>query len=447
MTTKNKNSLFILLPVVLLALGIVVRLIYAGYFGSESYKNYDHYTVFQYTHDSIYHIEYIQSVAEHLSLPAVEKGLEYPQQPFYYILAGILYRFLNFLYFSEEEILTVIVWLSALFSIGTLVFAYLLSKKVTEQGWVQSFIVGLMAFTPAFIYQAGMIGNDPLCTFLSAGAFYFLVRYIQDEKIKYFITAVSLATLASFTKISSGTIFLMILFALIYKYFYKNQKQLLKMIFVVFAIGFMCLGVMLYRAYLPWSGKFRFVESYTYEHQKTEPGRLSYFLTFNYPKLAEEGQSFVFGNKDVARTLPTFLYGSFLFGEYSFTNITDNYPFIKALMQFIILTGLLFPIGIIANFFYVKKWTLIDYVSIFGIGINLITLISFLIKYSAVCNSDFRYFCPVFLGLLLVSAMGLSRLNESSKIKFILPAITLILISSEFCWVIERLAVRIFTQI
>jgi len=449
--TKDKK--IGLLPIIILAFGIVIRLIYVNYFGVESYKNYADYSVFQYTHDSLYHIEYIQFVANHLSLPATEKGLEYPQQPLYYIFSGLFYHCIETLSLSKTAILKIITWFSAFFSIGTLIFTYFCAKKITDSVWVQSFIVGLMAFTPAFVYQSGMIGNDPLCAFLSAGAFFFLISYIKEphhedkKSFKNFILATCLAVLSFFTKASAGILLIMILLVCIYKYSQKNNPAVLKMIFSVLLIGFLCINISFYRAYIPSTGEFRFVESYTYEYQKTDPSHLSYFLTFNFPDLLKEGQSYVFGNKNVARTLPTFLYGSFIFGEYNFTNITTPYPFVKILMQFILLLGLLFPIGIIANLFFIKKWNAVEYISAFGIFASLILLISFLLKYSSVCNSDFRYFSPIFLGFLIISGLGLYRLNEKLKIKFILPTLAFILISSELFWIVTRITIRIFTNV
>jgi len=445
-----KKNLFKYLPIVLIVLGILARLFYASYFGVESYANYKNYNFFQYTHDPLYHVEYIQFIADHLSLPPVEKGLEYPQQPLYYVFSGVLYNIINVLSLEKmavSEILKILVWISCLFSIGTLAFAYFLAKKITESLWLQSFITGIMAFTPAFIYQSGMLGNDPLSAFLSAGAFYFLICYIKKENLKNIVLSIIFAILGFFTKASSGLLLIVILGVVVYKYIKENKIEYLKIIFSVLIIGILCIAVASYRAYIPSTGEFRFVESYTYEYQKTDPSRLTYFLTFNIPELIKEGQSFVFGNKKVARTLPTFLYGSFVFGEYSFENITNLYPLIKSLMQIILLLGLLFVLGIIANLFYFKKWDIIDFASGFGIFLNLILLVSFFSKYSAVCNSDFRYFSPVFLGILAFSGNGLLRLNEKLKRKSIIPFLVFALIAFEILWIAIRIWIRISLNI
>lgn len=446
----SKKKLLYYIPFLFLILGAVARLLYAGSFGIESYANYKNYDIFQYNHDTLYHVEYIQFVAEHLSLPPVEKGLEYPQQPFYYVFSGVLYNIINVLSLEKittPEILKILVCFSCLFSIGTIIFAYFLAKKITESLWVQSFITGLMAFTPAFIYQAGMLGNDPLSAFFSASAFFFLICHIKKESSKNIILAIIFAVLGFFTKATSGLLLIIILGVIIYKYRKENKIEYLKTIFSVLIIGMLCLAAALYRAYIPSTGEFRFVESYTYEYQKTDPSHLTYFLTFNIPELLKEGQSHVFGNKKVARTLPTFLYGSFVFGEYSFENITKPYPLIKSLMQIILLLGLLFPLGIIANLFYFKKWDIIDYVSGSGILLNLILLISFFSKYSAVCNSDFRYFGPLFLGILAFSGNGLSKLNEKVKNKHIIPGLVFTLIFFEILWVAMRIYIRFSANI
>lgn len=440
--TNSTKKIISIIPLIALIAGILIRLLYANYFGSEVYQNY-------YTHDTPNHIQYIQFIAENLSLPKVDKGLEYPQQPFYYITAGISYRLLNYFLIASDAILQILVWFSAIFSIGTLFFSYLLAKKITNSIWAQSFVVGLLAFTPAFVYQSGMTGNDPLLAFFSAGAFFFLVCFIKEEKIRDIIFAIVLATLAVFTKITGGIVLIMILAALIYKNYYKSERRkILILVFAVSLIGLLCLATSFYRAYLPDVKKFHFVESYAYDGQQTNPTDPSYFLSFNLKELLKEGQSYVYGNKNVARTFPTFLYGSFLFGEYSYAEITNLWPVMKILMQFIILFGLIFPFGIIINLIFIKKWSIIDYISTFGAIINLVLIIIFLLRYPSVCNSDFRYFAPMFSGLLILSATGLYRFAEKlGKLKFIVPVLCFSLISFEFLWIASRLAIKIFANI
>jgi len=441
----NKNNL-LWIPIIILALGVIIRLLFTGSFGvRETY--HDFWGVETYTHDTIEHIEYIQFVAKHFSLPEVDKALEYPQQPLYYVIIGIAYKFLNIFFTSSNSIFKILIWSSCIFSIGFLIFTYLTIKQLNLPIWVQSFIVGLSAFTPPFVFQSIMISNDSLLTFTASATFFFLIKYIKNEKFVYFILSLIFAMLSTLTKISGGLLLIIILFALIYKYKKNNNKNFLTIAFSIMMIGFLCLGAMLYRAYIPATGEFRFVESYAYESQKTNPESFSYFLDFNLIDLAKEGQAYVWGEESVAKTLPTFLYGSFLFGEYKYDNIVKIFAPIKLLMRIIIILGLLFPIGLIANFFFFKKWSIIDYISAVGIGGNLILLTSFLSKYPSVCNSDFRYFTPIFLGFLILSSLGLSRINEKLNNKFILPILSFILISSEFFWIIIRIAIKIFENV
>jgi hypothetical protein len=427
-----------LIPLTILIIGILTRLIYCYSFGYQDYQ-----------HDSESHKLYIQFIADNLNLPRVDKGLEYPQQPFYYIIAGIIYRFLNNFSVAKDSIFKSLVWISTFSSIGTLIFTYFLTQKITKKTWVQSFVIGLMAFTPAFLYQAGMISNDPLLVFFASGAFFFLINFTENNQTKNIVLAIICASLAAFTKISGGILFFIILLFLFYKLNTKchSKKLYLRLIIITFLSGLLCLGLFLYRAYLPDVGKFRFIESYAWKGQETNPTDLSYFFKFNFVKFLKVGESYVFGDENIAKTFPTFLYGSFLFGEYSYKNISDTYPFIKILMQLIILLGLLFPLGIIVNFFFIGKWSPIDYMPSFGVIINLILIIFLIYKYPSVCNSDFRYFSPIFLGLLSLSSNGLSRLNEKIRIKYIIPSLCLTLILSELIWITIIIIIRISTNI
>jgi 4-amino-4-deoxy-L-arabinose transferase-like glycosyltransferase len=445
--TDKKKRLFILIPIIILSLGIIIRLLFTGYFGVR--QTYSDFTGVQtYTHDTIEHSQYIQYVAAHLSLPEVNRGLEYPQQPLYYLIAGFSYRILSLFLSSSDKIFRVLIWFSSIFSIGSLIFVYFTAKKIAKPVWLQSFIVGLFAFTPAFVFQSIMISNDPLLTFLASGAFFFLISYIEKEKHSYLVAAIIFSVLSVLTKISGGLLLILILFALIYKYWHKNSKYILIMAYSVFLIGFLCLGATLYRSYIPSVNEFRFVESYTYQGQKTDPARFSYFFNFNFAELEKEGQSYVFGNENVARTFPTFLYGSFIFGEYDYSNLVQAWPAAKMLMRLIILLGLIFPFGIIANLFFIKKWSLVEWVSGLGAAITLWLIISFLYKYSSVCNSDFRYFSPIFSGLLLLCGMGLYRFTEKfNKYKLIIPVLCIALVSLELIWIIIRISLKIPTTL
>lgn len=443
---KKIKYIIPLIPIILLALGIIIRIMFTIEFGVR--ETYSDFTGVQtYTHDTPYHSQYIQYVAQNLSLPEVDKGLEYPQQPLYYIITGFSYKILGFFLSSSDKIFKALVWFSTLFSIGSLVFVFFTAKKVAQPIWLQSFIVGLFAFTPSFVFQSIRISNDPLLTFLTSGAFFFLIKYIKEEKHSQLLATIFFSILAIFTKISGGILILLIIFALIYKYKQKNSEYYLKMMFIVFIIGFLCLGSALYRSYIPSTKEFRFVESYSYVGQRTYPKSFTYFFDFNFIDLKNEAQSYIFGNENVAKTLPTFLYGSFLFGESDYSNVITVVPAMKTLMQIIIFLGLLFPIGIIINFIFIEKWNLIDYISALGSAICLWLIISFLYKYPSVCNSDFRYFSPIFSGLIVLSSLGLYRLSEKlKKYKIIIPILCISLISSEFIWVIARIAIKTFLQ-
>jgi hypothetical protein len=107
----------------ILILGVVLRILFTGYFGvRENYNNFWGTTT--YTHDTVEHIQYIKFVAQNLSLPEVDKGLEYPQQPLYYVLTGFSYRLLQNFLASDSAIFRILIWYSCLFSILSLLFIF-----------------------------------------------------------------------------------------------------------------------------------------------------------------------------------------------------------------------------------------------------------------------------------------------------------------------------------
>lgn len=443
----TKNT-FVWTPVlVILIIGIVLRILFTGYFGiRNTYDNFWGTTT--YTHDTLEHIQYIKFVAHNLSLPEADKGLEYPQQPLYYLITGFSYRLLQNFLASDGAIFRILIWYSCLFSILSLLFVFLIARRITDSVWLQSFIVGIFAFTPAFVFHSIMISNDPLLTFLSAAAFYFLISYAKSEKLKDVFLSVIFSALAAFTKISSGFIFLLIIGFSVYKYRENKKTLILNTIFAVFLIGFMCFGAALWRAYIPSTNQFRFVESYSWANQRVYPETFSYLFKFNFSDLLQEAQAHVFGNEKVAKTWPTFLYGSSIFGEYEYNNVTIFFPHMRLLMQIILILGLCLPVGLLINFFFVKKWGETDYIFIAAIIINFLMLALFLFKYSAVCNSDFRYLNSVFAPIIIFSGFGLLRASEKfKKLKFIIPVLCISFISLEFMWVALRIAIKAFSNI
>ncbi len=106
------------------------------------------------------------------------------QNPFlYFWLNG---RALNILHLivpsaSEWQMLIFLRILNAVYSLGTVIFCYLLSKEIIRHKWWQLLPVFLLTNTLMFVFLSGGVNYDNLANLFSAAGLYFLVRVFYGK--------------------------------------------------------------------------------------------------------------------------------------------------------------------------------------------------------------------------------------------------------------------------
>jgi len=422
-TTQKMHLLYIVL-----SLGILIRVLYFHKFGV---------TLFQ--HDWHGHIEFIKYIANSWMLPLPSKGLEYPQQPLYYLLAGGLYALLSNFSLTEKEILFGIGYISLFSSIVFLYYSYRFISLLTQSRWVKTVAMIFISLTPSIVYLSARINNDSLVMALSVFSLYYILKAYQSEFKTGFYMALLGVSLLFMTKISAASIELLFFILLITVYTRANQQiysidqdDIKKKLYLFGVVGIFLLGFTLWRVYLPIENTLHMVNSSAhYPNQIISSFGLSYFGTFNIASLLDVGYSHVYGSESIRYSFFTYQYGTMFFGEFDYAYFFKKHIYLIIVMKVILLFGLVYTVGFISYLFTIYKKPLIEKLLFATLLLNLLLIIKFMLSYPAVCNTDFRYFVPSFVLFSFIFANGLLYFKQIKLLWRVLNIMIGILFISE----------------
>jgi len=407
---------------IVLFFGVLIRVLYFHKFGITTFQ-----------HDWHGHIEFIKYMADTWTLPLASKGLEYPQQPLYYFVAGGIYAFFIGMGFQDGEALFAIGYFSLLLSFVFLYYGYRFITLLTHDLRVQTIAVSFLSLTPSLVYLSARINNDTLVMALSAASLYYVVKSYQKNFRQYYYSALSLVSLLFMTKISAAPIELLLFFLLIWSYL-KVEKSDLRLtqrnIYIFGVVGIFLLGFTLLRVYLPVEGTLHMVNSSgNYPNQTIENINMSYLGTFHMIPLIETGYSYVFGNDAIRYSFWTYLYGTMFFGEFDYSSHINNHMAMKFIMQTILLFGLIYILGLLLYIVTMYKSSLLNRLLLLTLFFNLLLVWKFLFSFPAVCNSDFRYFVGSYVLVAYFVARGLYTLHNIKWLSSLISLIVIILVT------------------
>ncbi len=159
---------------ILLFVGILVRIVY---------MMTSPYTVRN--HDAEAHLEYIQYLQTHGSIPMPNAGWEFWQPPLYYFLGSLWMHIASFLHLQNGQTMMGLQMGALLFSIASLLLCawiawMVLPDKAKPLG--MPLFCSLLIFFPGLILQASQINNDTLSIVLAIAAFAVLVYWWKMPK-------------------------------------------------------------------------------------------------------------------------------------------------------------------------------------------------------------------------------------------------------------------------
>ncbi|MDQ7047137.1 MAG: hypothetical protein Q9M39_05775 [Sulfurovum sp.] len=395
--------------------GILIRIFYFQKFGIMTFQ-----------HDWHGHIEFIKVIAENWTLPLASKGLEYPQQPLYYLITGGLYALLTQFGLDDGDALYGLGYFSLLCSMLFLYYSYRFLTLVTQSLWVRTVAIIFVSLTPSLVYLCARINNDALVMALSAYTLYAIVNSYQSGFKTGFYAALIGVSLLFMTKISAAPMELL-LFGLLIVAFYQveeSQRSIVqKRLYCFSVVGMFLLGFTLLRVYLPIEGTLHMVNSSAhYPNQSIEALGLDYFGTFHITSLLQAGYSHVFGDDAIRYSFLTYQYGTMFFGEFDYTYFVQKSEGLKAVMQGILLLGLLYVLGFLTYIIKLHQAPLLHKLLFATLVLNLLLILKFMFSYPVICNTDFRYFVASFALFALVFAQGLDSLRHSKWMRYVLNA-------------------------
>jgi tetratricopeptide (TPR) repeat protein len=129
--------------------------------------------------DSKEHLNYINYIQQHRSLPLPTEGWEMYQPPLYYLIAAASLS-ASALSVDNPMSIYVLRWLGAFFGIANFVLVFLTLRLVLP---VRAALIGVLvaAFLPMHLYLAHYVTNELLLATLSTAALYLCLRLLKSE--------------------------------------------------------------------------------------------------------------------------------------------------------------------------------------------------------------------------------------------------------------------------
>ena len=138
-------------------------------------------------YDTNGHIEYIQHLSTHFSLPHSLQGWEFHQPPLYYFLCSLWMRVGHLFSFSEVHILRDLQFFSFLLSVVALAAALWIGKMLwgkKEESEQLLLYWLLVATAPSLVFHASRISNDALSLTLLILLTAFVIRWWKDPSTR-----------------------------------------------------------------------------------------------------------------------------------------------------------------------------------------------------------------------------------------------------------------------
>lgn len=421
----------------LILTGLIIRVIYFHKYGV---------TLFQ--HDWHGHIEFIKLLANDFTLPLSSKGLEYPQQPLYYILTAGLYGLFSSFDMSERHVLQGVGYLSLLSGFVFVYYSYKLLSLLTREKWIVTVGMVFISLTPSLVYMSARINNDSLVMALSVLSLFYIVKSYQAKFQTDFYKALAVLSMLFMTKISAAPMELFLFVLLLAVYIKVNSQEdialrgrVKKNLYIFSLVGVFLLTFTLLRVYLPIEESFHMVNSSAnYPRQTIESFGVEYFTSFNIQTLFETGYSHVYGLDDIRYSFLTYQYGTMFFGEFNYSFFIERKEYIDLIMKGILLLGLVYVLGFIVYILQVYKRSFLEILLFLLMTFNLALILKFMFSYPAVCNTDFRYFVPSFVLFAFFFAKGLFYFQENRYLDKPINLLIILLALSKIGFFIRLLA-------
>jgi len=415
----EKTSIYLLM---ILFLGMGIRVLYFQKFGVTNFQ-----------HDWQGHIEFLKYIATHWSLPLGEEGLQFPQQPLYYVITAGLYTLGIKLGLEDMQALHMLGYFALFCSFVFLYYGYKFFILITENKWIQMLAMLFIAFTPALVYMSALINNDVLVMALASYALYYSVKGYFYHFKHYFYRALLGVSLLFISKISAASMEILLFALLILSYLSQENRATIKRNLFLFSIvGMFLLGITLLKVYLPIEQAFHMVNSHGFfpnQHIPSLDIRFFFYLDIEHLFGYEATETYL---KDTATyTFLNHQYRTMLIGEFNYRDYFEHMHGLKQMIRAIFFFGFIYIIGFLTYIVSIKKTSTLEKLFLIIVLINLSLILRFIFEYPSISNTDFRYFAPNFIVLGYIFAKGLSYLRIYRIAQYLLTILATLLVMTE----------------
>lgn len=406
----------------LLLLGMGLRILYFQKFGVTHFQ-----------HDWQGHIGFVKYISTHWSLPLPSKGLQFPQQPLYYFVTAGLYQLCMEMGMTHMQSIYSLGYFSLFCSFVFLYYGYRFFTLLTSSKWVQTVAVLFIVLTPSLVYMSARINNDVLVLALSAFSLHYIVRSYQSNFQQDFYKALIGVSLLFMTKISAVPLELLFFALLLMAYIQQDKSQVLKKKLLTFSVlGMFLLGLTLLRVYLPIENVFHFVNSsghFPGQHIPVLDGK--FFTYFDIKQLFTVQYNYTYMEDTSTYTFLNHQYRTMFLGEFDYDKYVKSMEVFKVVTQSIFLLGFVYVVGFFVFIRYLFSARTVEKLLFLVLIINLLLIISFVVTFPSICNTDFRYFVPSFLIFAYIFSQGLRYMSVKRWIQYIVSILLGLLVGSE----------------
>jgi 4-amino-4-deoxy-L-arabinose transferase-like glycosyltransferase len=154
----------------------------------------------EHSHDVLGHVQYIEYIAQKLSLPARDFSDQTYHPPLYYIVSAVFYKLFALSGISVDIIYKMVQFLSVIWSMGFLVVVSVILKRYFKNKFLFVLSMAVLAFWPSLVIHSVRIGNDSLFFLFYALSLLFIIKWYDDRTRKSLLLLASFVVLTILTK-------------------------------------------------------------------------------------------------------------------------------------------------------------------------------------------------------------------------------------------------------
>jgi tetratricopeptide (TPR) repeat protein len=399
--------------------------------------------------DSKEHLNYINYIQQHRSLPLPTEGWEMYQPPLYYLIAAASLS-ASALSVDNPMSIYVLRWLGAFFGIANFVLVFLTLRLVLP---VRAALIGVLvaAFLPMHLYLAHYVTNELLSATLSTAALYLCLRLLKSETpgTLQFVW-VGLALGAAMLAKATGILLLPIVLAAIASKLAYARAPIaisLRNLGLLLAICFAVCGWHYTRIWLrfgtPLLGNWDVMSGFTWWQ---DPG---YHTAADYLRFGRSlVNPFFSGFAGFADGIYSTLWGDALCGGTSSLSVAWNQqPMMAGYLWALVPTALVLTGAIVAIVQFIRRPSSELFLLLGFCAVVLLGLIFMTLKVPSYAQAKAFYALSVLTPLCFFGVLGWETLtNGSGHLRFVLVALILAWAINSFAtsWIVPSAAQHLY---